>query len=316
LSVSKILYWILLTVVLGFVLYQLRQIFAFKSGHNGKIMTSLMLGILVVGTHFFRELHLGQVNLLLLGIYVAALRLLLNEQHRWCGTLIAISIFIKPFGFIFIPLFVIMRKWKEVLYFIGFSLLMFLLPMLFYSDSSTYFSLYTSWYEELSIELGNKLDLLASGNHTIFSFLARFTPLGLLPLSGSSKIVYQISILTVLAIIFLWFYFMRPVPERAKRLFIVLIAMIPLLAFTSYNAFIFTLPLIVFLMFRFREINILFKFIFIISCICIGGNIYDLVGPELYDKLWGISIYTWGSIGLLVTIFSHWNKFRSWETHE
>ena len=112
-------------------------------------------------------------------------------------------------------------------------------------------------------------------------------------------------------LLLLWFYFRRPVPERALRLYIILIAIIPLLAFTSYNAFIFTLPLIIYLLFRFGELNILFKIILIISCVFIGGNIYDLAGKDLFNYLWSISIYSWGTIGLLLTLFANWNKFAS-----
>jgi hypothetical protein len=207
-----------------------------------------------------------------------------------------------------------MGKWREILYFLGFAFLFFLLPMLFYADSSSYFQLYASWYAELGIELGNKQDLFVAGNHTIFSLLARFTPLGLLPLSGSGKLIYQIIIVMIIALLLTWFYFSRPVPERGKRIFIVLIALIPLLAYTSYNAFIFSLPLVIFLLLRYRELNTVFKIVFILSSIFIGGNIYDLVGPDLFDRLWGISVYSWGCIGLIVTSFSHWNKFRSWKT--
>jgi hypothetical protein len=311
---TKIIYWILLTAVLGLVLYLLRQIFSRKKGNNARIAGCLVLGILITGTHFFRELHLGQVNLLLLGIYISALALFLRSHAKAAGALLAFSVFIKPFGLIFLPLFLIMGKWKEILYFIGFALLFFLLPMLFYSEYSSYFDLYSSWFTELNIELGSKQDLFAAGNHSIFSILARYTPLGLLPLSGSGKLIYQLIILLALALLLLWFYFSRPVPERGKRIFIVLIALIPLLAYTSYNAFIFSLPLVLFLLFRFRELNTFFKVVFILSSICIGGNIYDLVGPELFDHLWANSIYSWGCIGLIVTSFSHWNKFRSWKT--
>jgi len=310
---TKIIYWIFLTAILGLVLYLLRQIFSRKKGNNERIAGCLVLGILITGTHFFRELHLGQVNLLLLGIYISALALFLRRHAQAAGALLAFSVFIKPFGMIFLPLFLIMGKWKEILYFIGFALLFFLLPMLFYTEHNSYFDLYSSWFTELNIELGSKQDLFAAGNHTIFSILARFTPLGLLPLSGSGKLIYQLIILLALALLLLWFYFSRPVPERGKRIFIVLIALIPLLAYTSYNAFIFSLPLVLFLLFRFRELNTFFKVVFILSSICIGGNIYDLVGPELFDHLWANSIYSWGTIGLIVTSLSHWNKFRSWE---
>ena len=308
---SKIIYWILLSFILGTVLYNLKRLLSPKTASNRRVATSLLLGIIIVGTHFFRELHLGQVNLLLLGIYIFALCLLQKEKPMGFAALIAVSIFIKPFGLIFLPLLIIMGRFRELLYFTGFTILMILLPMLFYADSNTYFELYVSWYRELTTELGAKQDLFSAGNHTIFSILARYSPLGLLPIEGSGRHIFQLGVMLSLALLLLWFYFRRPVPERALRLYIVLIAIIPLLAFTSYNAFIFTLPLIIYLLFRFGELNILFKIILIISCVFIGANIYDLAGKDLYNYLWSISIYSWGTIGLLLTLFAHWNKFAS-----
>ncbi|MCK4570052.1 MAG: DUF2029 domain-containing protein, partial [Bacteroidales bacterium] len=261
--------------------------------------------------HFFRELHLGQVNLLLLGIYIYALTLFDKRKTIGFGALIAVSIFIKPFGLIFIPLLVIMGRFKELLFFTGFAILMFFAPMVFYSDAGEYFGLFTSWYNELSIELGSKQELLSAGNHTIFSILARYTPIGLIPMAGAGRFIYQLAILLILALIILWFCLKSEASDRMKRMYVILIAIIPLLAFTSYNAFIFTLPLVVYLLFKFRELSLLFKIVFVISCLLIGGNIYDIVGRNLFDFFWSISVFSWGTIGLLVIMFVNWNSLTN-----
>ena len=308
LGLSKFVYWALLTFILGFVLYRSRLEFIKEPWSNASI-SSLILGIIIVGTHFFRELHLGQVNLLLLGMYMFALALLIRNKPIGFGLLIALSIFIKPFGLIFLPLLLIMGRFRELLYFTGFTIIMILVPMLFYAEPGAYFGLYTSWYHELSLELGSKQELMSAGNHTIFSVLARHTPIGYFPLGGITRNIYQAVVMLMLGLLFLRAYFRRPVPNRASRLYIVLIAIIPLLAFTSYNAFIFTLPLLIYLLCKFRELNIFFKIVLFLSCTLIGGNIYDLVGRDLFDFFWGISVYSWGTIGLLLTLFLNWNKF-------
>ena len=119
--------------------------------------------------------------------------------------------------------------------------------------------------------------------------------------------VYQLFVLSIIALLILWFLFKRKVEDGHIRIYIVLIALIPLLAFTASNAFIFSLPLIVFLMFHFRSLNTFFKVLFILFCLMIGGNIYDLMGRELHSVLWGISIYSWGTVGLLLVLFINWN---------
>ena len=287
------------------LLLKLKTVYLGKSYTGSLANYSLILSTAVIGTHFFRELHLGQVNLLLLGMYVFALVMLRSGKSMGFGALIAISIFIKPFGFIFIPLIIIMGKYRELFYFLGFSLLMFFLPVLFYSDSSSYFSLFSSWFNELGIELGNKQELASAGNHSIFSILYRFTPVGMIDLNGTGRYIYQFIVLSLMAVLFLWFYIKSKASDKTIQLYIVLIAIIPLLAFTSYNAFIFTLPLVVYLMFKFKDLNIYFKILFILSCLLIGGNIYDLVGRELFDFFWGVSVFSWGTLGLLITLFAH-----------
>jgi len=181
--------------------------------------------------------------------------------------------------------------------------------MLFYADANEYLGLFSSWFNELSLEMGSKQELMAEGNHTIFSVLARSTPIGLIQLEGPGRYIYQLLLLLFLGLFLLWFYFKQATSDRDMRMYIILIALIPLLAFTSYNAFIFNLPLIVYLLFKFRELNLTFKVLFIISCLLIGGNIYDVVGKDLFDYFWSISVFSWGTIGLLITMFASWNKF-------
>ncbi len=309
LSLGKFLYWLLLTFILGAVLYNLKLIYLGNKHQNSRITLSLILGIVITGTHFFRELHLGQVNLLLLGIYIFALPFLLGRKPLVFGVLIALSIFIKPFGLIFLPLLIIMGRSKEILYFTGFTLILFFAPMVFYDDPGEYLGLFSAWFNELGLEMGSKLELMAVGNHTIFSVLARYTPIGLISLEGSGRYIYQLLLLAIIGLLLLWFYFKQATIDRDKRLYIILISLIPLLAFTSYNAFIFTLPLIVYLLFKFMELNWVFKIVLIVSCLLIGGNIYDVVGRDLFDYFWSISVFSWGTIGLLTTMFANWKKF-------
>ncbi len=309
LTVSKFLYWVFLTFIFGSILYNMKVIFTGKAEMNSRITGSLMLATAIVGTHFFRELHLGQVNLLLLGAYIYALRCFLARQSAGFGVLMAASIFIKPFALIFIPFLLVLRKFKESMYFAGFTILLFILPFAFYPDITGFMDLYASWIRELGIEMADKQGLLAEGNHTLFSVVARFTPVGFLEMNETGRYIYQLLVLGLLGTLIFWFLFKKKVADAPARIFIILISFIPLLAFTSNNAFIFTLPLIAYLLFKYRELNVYFKVLFILSCILIGGNIYDLLGRELFNILWGMSVYTWGTIGLLVTVFANWRNF-------
>lgn len=305
-AAAKAIYAIMLVFFLGHILYILKNTFLGYFEMNRRITASLIFSIAIVGTHFFRELHLGQVNLLLLWLYVLALRSYQKDKAVWFGVILAISLFIKPFGLIIIPFIIITGRYKELLYTLLAIVILFILPFAFYLDPQSFIGLYGSWLTELSIELGNKQDLLADGNHTLVSILIRYTPLGPLVQNGAMSYVYQLLVLFIIALLILWFLFKRKVEDGRIRIYIVLVALIPLLAFTASNAFIFSLPLILFLMFHFRSLNTFFKVLFILFCLLIGGNIYDLMGRDLHNILWGISIYSWGTVGLLLVLFINW----------
>lgn len=308
-AAAKYLYWFFLTLILGHTLYLLQRILVRSDSLNNKMIISIMLAIIITGTHFFRELHLGQVNLLLLWLYVVALYALYRNNPLLTGIPLAVSLFLKPFALIFIPFLLITGHYKAFANMFLFALIMFCLPFIFYPDMNNFLGLYASWLNEIAIELNNKQELLAAGNHTIFSVLARYSPLRFIPFEGIAGMIYQLCLLLIIAGIYLWILIRDKTPEGNVRIYITLIALIPLLAYTSYNAFILTLPLTAYLLFHFRELSLPWKILFILSSIFMGGNIYDLVGSSLYDVFWAISVYTWGSLGMLLIIFFNWHKF-------
>jgi hypothetical protein len=83
---------------------------------------------------------------------------------------------------------------------------------------------------------------------------------------------------------------------------ILLISIIPLLAFTTYNLFIFELPIILYLIYFYKDLNITQKIMVVVGCILIGGNIHEITGSALRDYLIGISVYTFGTISLITAL--------------
>ncbi len=209
---------------------------------------------IVVGAHIHREWHLGQVNLLLLGIYTIMLESLIYKNRLTTAFWLAFSLFIKPFGLIFYPYLILKKRYAEVFYSFAFILVLGLLPFLFYPSVAEFKHLYGSWFQELAIELRMKQDLLANANHTIFSVVARYTPLYYVLTSAWVIKIYQLGVLATMGIIILYYIKIgdnEPKNTAAEVSF--LIACIPLLAFTSENAFLFTAPCIILLLSRINQ---------------------------------------------------------------
>ena len=301
---AKVLYWCLMTAAMAWALWAIKGMLS--EGKTERFINVALLGaILAVVPHIHLEWHLGQVNMLLMVAYIALIKCYQNRQDALLGILLGASIFMKPFGLIFLPYLFLKKRLKAVA-FTALSLLVIgCLPFIFYPSWTAFSDLYAAWFNELSIEMSAKQALTADANHTIFSVLARYTPIRYALVSDAAQVLYQLSVLGLMGLAFLWY--MRRGRDIGKAFigeFALLTAWIPLLAFTSQNAFIYTLPLAIYLIFSFDKLVMWEKILLVVGCFLIGINMYDVVGKTLHWQLRQWSIYTFGSLCLVVLAFS------------
>ncbi|MCP4909131.1 MAG: DUF2029 domain-containing protein [Bacteroidetes bacterium] len=302
LKYAKYIYWLALTILLCIgvnVLYKLIDN-TYKIGVNKNSI--IILSIIAVIAHIFRELHLGQVNMLLLIMYITLIYFLQQKSKILFALILSVSVFLKPFGLIFFPYLLIKKEYKIIITSIIFIFILALLPLLFYPNWHDFSNLYFDWINELKIELNKKQALLADGNHTVFSVFARYTPLKFILVNQIIEKVYQALVLIIIgAGLFIEFRKKNHNSDIVYQM-ILLISIIPLLAFTTYNLFIFELPIILYLIYFFKDLNITQKIMVVIGCILIGGNIHEITGSALRDYLIGISVYTFGTISLITAL--------------
>jgi len=300
-QIAKVVYWIGLTVLIAVCLKKFFKLIIQEMPENTKIHTNIILfALLTILIHIDTELHLGQINIWLLALYIFTIESMLSGKNGLVGLFLAISIFIKPFGLIFIPFLILKRKYKSLMYFVLFFIMLFALPIIFYPSIDSFLALQKAWFHELAVELGRKQDLFADANHTIFSVLARFTPLKFVLINETFQRIYQIVVLLLLGIAFLVF-------DRKNKSELasvsVLIIFMPLFAFTSKNAFLFAMPLAMYLLAFFKKQNLIYKILVVAGCMLVGGNIYELYGPEYSMLYTELSLYSIGSICLLIAVF-------------
>jgi hypothetical protein len=305
-AIAKVLYWIFLSGVICLNLFLSLKIAVpgILTESPGKINRLVISLALITAVHFERELHLGQVNQLLLAAYLSAVYFWQKNKVFPSALILAASIFIKPFGFIFVPYFLIKRQFRLTCLFLLGVLVLGLSPLLFYGWQGL-ISQYSGWIAELAAELGHKQNLLQNGNHTIFSIFARYSPLRLLELSGMVSAVYQFVIVSALA--FLSLYFIRKGASDSLSSSgdtALLMAIIPLLAFTSHNAFGFLALLVAILLCRWHALPPLGKGAALCGFVFTGGNIHDLVGKDLWNFFSDISLVSWGTLLLLAVLAS------------
>lgn len=301
LTVAKNLYWIFLTLVAAF---SFLLSFKLASPQWDKVASSrkylfFILIMLSVGVHLYREFALGQVNIVLFFSYLLVIWFFQKQQPISASIILAIGIFFKPWGLIFIPYFILKKEYKIILNFVLFSFLLLLLPVVFYGFQGA-LEQTGKWFNEVAIEMSNKQDLGAYGNHTIFSVFYRYTPIHLLGNSPVFQSIFQLTVLLLLAMLVLLFIFKgsglekREVAEAA-----LLIGLMPLLAPAAYNTFLLLGLAIAILMVNFRKQPVWIKMIFILGIIVQGSNFYDIWGNKLSNRLIDFSIVAIGALAIL-----------------
>lgn len=308
-AIAKFVYWIFLMAIIavGFnicIKVLNPSLFTLEKKSVNKI---ILLVTLIFAIHFLRELHLGQVNYLLLFLYILALYFFTKQKMVLFSLMLALSIFIKPFTLIFLPFLLLKKKYLELSMFLGFCFLLFLLPFLFYGSIETTLSQYHLWFNELTIELSHKQGLLDNANHTMFSVFARYTPVRFILINSTVSFIYQLVMLSGIGFLFLWFTRINIKDislEQKKYYWIIeyslLVSLIPLLSFTSENAFIFPLILAFIILLHYKDLRRFEKWLSILAFLFIGGNFSELIGKSLSKIIDDISLI---SIGTLILIY-------------
>lgn len=313
-AVARCVYWLSLSalIVMGFKIYtQISTRTLIETYSHKALNTIVFIAGILLSVHYCEELHLGQVNYLILFLYILALYFYQKGQDKYMALLLAISIFIKPFTLIFLPFLIVKKQYKALGQFALFSLILFALPFLFYRSIDLTLQQYQYWLQELQIELSHKQSLLADGNHTIFSVVARYTPLRYVLVNSTATLIYQASLLALIGLLFLSLIIRNAKASHLAQAkynylmeFSVLIALIPLLAFTSANAFIFSMPVMLLVLVHYKQLRTYEKVIAVAALLFVGGNQHELTGPVLGKFMNDASLVSVGTMFLIYLIFA------------
>jgi hypothetical protein len=297
-GVAKVLHWTIMALMacLGFYLCLVMVRPDFRDDDPKLINNLLLLLGLILSVHLEREFFLGQVNHILLVLYLLMIYLVSKGKQALPAFIWAGSIFIKPFGFIFLPYYLVKKQFKMVALFLVFAASFALLPMIF-TGPGNFAGQYQHWFHELSVEMSAKQSLLVSENDTIFSILARYTPLRLLDFTPLATRIFQLLILAIIGLLFLYLMFRG---RNSKDAYLLesgfLIAMIPLLSFTNHYAFQFIQLIVFLIVFNYWKLSKFWRIVAIAGFILTGINMHDIVGQRAYDFLNAISLVAIGAV--------------------
>jgi hypothetical protein len=305
-SAAKVLHWIVMAFVvcLGFYLSLKMARPDFADAPPQVINNLLLLIGVIVGVHMEREFFLGQVNHILLVLYIGMIYLISKGKNLIPSLLWAGSIFIKPFGLIFLPYYIIKKKLRLVALFFAFLAILAVLPLPF-TGAAAFGNQYHHWLTELTTELSTRESLLQNENDTVFSILARYTPFRLLDFTPRITIIFQLVILAMIAVSFLSILILGCDLERGYVLEgAFLISMIPLLSFTNHYAFGFIELMIFVIVVNWNSLSKWTRIAAIVGFVATGMNMHDLWGGRIWQFLNEISLVAIGAIILLFVLSS------------
>ncbi|MFA6000875.1 MAG: glycosyltransferase family 87 protein [Thermoleophilia bacterium] len=304
---AKIFYWLFISfgIVAGF--YFAMGIVAPGFERNpAKANGVLLIAALLMWPHLWTEFAFGQINYLLMVAYVCVAFLFIRKKPIWSSALLAFTIFIKPYGLAFLPYFIIKKRYRDAGWFLFFTGFFFLLPAVFFR-SGEFLAHQRQWIGTVCDELGVKQDLLQAGNHTIYSMLARYSPLAVLPSDSPFFKVFPFVVVLAIGCAVLWLFIKERGVQNPEALeFALMLALMPLITYTTDNAFCFTALAVVLLLYHFNILGPVEKSVLIPGLLLVSFDLFFLnryaIGrsAELFDLGNTYSLLGIGTVVLVI----------------
>lgn len=303
-SVAASLHFFLIAAAYLLTVKMMRRLFTYFNLYQENKYSFLVLFLILAAgiSHLVRELHLGNVNAILLCLLVAALLNVLEGRTLSAGILLGLAVLCKPyFCVLFLPL-LLHKKVRALVFSSLFICLSCLIPAVFTGFSKN-ISLHHDWIRAMLAH-----DTYQESSHTILS-LARFYIQPQLP----SGIHYFLAGFLFLS--YLLYFFVNDkkavqsgdqVAGRNRNLilqYFLIIALIPNLITTDTEHFLFSLPLtglLIFYLQKFR--NAALTGFLLLLLVFYGCNSTDFFGRKLSGQfeLFGLT----GLSNLLLILLS------------
>jgi glycosyl transferase family 87 len=249
-----------------------------------KPTTLLVVSAIVVLAKFYaRELDMGQVNLPFAMAVTGALLAMKTKRDVLAATLIVLSIAIKPYGALLLPVVVARRQRVGIVAAAIGCLLLLLLPVPLYGWSGTV-DLHESWWETVTETTAP--NLLNPDNVSLASLYAKW-----LGMTFLSTILAAASALVLLAGVMMVFLRRRSIPFPEGLEGSLLLLLIPLLSPQGWDyVLLIATPAIVYLANYLDTLPGPLRVITVIAGLTIGLSLFDIMGRAAYAAFMGAGI--------------------------
>ena len=276
----------------------------------------ILLGI--ISSQVFRELHLGNINMLLLLLLLTVLQLILLNKHIAAGLLFSVVLFIKPHFLVLLPLLFIRKYYKCLWATMAGLIIGFLLTAMVSGIKGT-IGLHKQWF--LTMQMHNQSLLQAPD--TIYSWSYRIFFYSVIPESSTYLKASPLFVIILVAAAFGWFVLANMRSEKKIIMpeidnhsfvleFILLIAIVPNLVLTDSEHFLLSTPVILFLLgiVKPNRNSWHFMILTILAILLYAMNIHDLIGAMFSEWLTKYGILGLGNL-MIILLAIFWFRNHS-----
>ncbi len=271
-----------------------------------KVALRAVLGLLCIVVLLVRELHMGNINMGLILLAVLGVERFIANKRRTAGILWGMVWLIKPYLLLMIVPLVIRREWRVLSTAAITMLVGLLLPLLLQGPT-------TGW--ELTREWGHSMvyhtQVMASPDH-LSAILGKYTGM----VSSTAMDALFIALAGILMSLFTWRNTQREAVgpgsamARSFELWLAM-ALVPNLVITDQQHFMFSLPLIMYILaYLFSRKDIPVLVFFLLAMVLYGTRSSDLWGKALENKMLGYGVLGSGNILLMLVAWAVWRSWR------
>ena len=267
-----------------------------------KTILTLTAVFFCVILHLVRELHLGNINMILLFLLSLSLFSTLKSKPALSGLLLALAILAKPYFIVCLFPFLANRRINALIY-AGVSLMVFILSSVIIVGFTKGINLYQEWFTAMA-----EHNVYLFSNHTVFSLIKTYVGV---TISASWSTILLI-FLSVLSSIYFWKITNKTKDKPNLSInyegalivnFFLIIAMVPSILITDTEHFLFSLPLIAILLFHLRKDPVWPLILFILLIVLYEGNSSDLLGKNLSANVEEMGILGFSNLIILGSTF-------------
>jgi len=226
-----------------------------------------------------REIEVGQVNFFTIFIFLVMLVAVLKKEDIIGGALWGFSMIFKPYSLVFLPYFILKKRFKLIAVGIVTLSFWFILPVFFYGFKG-YLIVLNEWSQTLS---QSTQSLIASyDNASLHAFFLNILP----EQKKGLSMPLIICVLFLIGISFLWMMFSdrKKVLKKPEVLeFSFLFILIPLFSPLGwYYNYFFSILAVVILLNLIDKFPPAMKYGLIVNFVVIGGSLREILGADVF----------------------------------